>query len=106
MEILTRTAEKNTLVLRLERNQREVGQLKNKLNSYICEPKTYGLFERIESLRNALESLNKSNSEMIQALKGKKKSVEEYVDRVKLQLKEFHELQQGVADYVRWVRNT
>ena len=95
--------EKSILIIRLERNQREVGQLKNKLSSYICEPRTYSLFERIESLRNRLEKLSSTNKEIILALKGKKKSVEMYVERVGLLLMEFHDLEKGVADYLKKV---
>ncbi len=97
--------EKNNLVLRLERNQREVGQLKNKLNSYVCEPKTYSLFERIETLKTGLERLSSTNREIIQALRERKKSVGDYMENVRQQLSEFHELQQGVHDYVQGVRN-
>ncbi len=95
--------EKSTLMLRLERNQREVGQLKTTLSSYICEPKTYSLYERIEVLKNRLENLSRTNREIILALKGRKKSVEGYVERVSMQLMEFHELQKGVADYLKRV---
>ncbi|MCJ7466118.1 MAG: hypothetical protein MUO53_05420 [Maribacter sp.] len=61
----------------------EVRQLKNKLNSYVCEPKTYSLYERIESLKHRLENLSNANSEMLRTLKEKRKSVEEYVDSVR-----------------------
>jgi len=99
------TIEKSNLVLRLERNQREVRQLRNKLSSYVCEPRTYNLFERIETLKTGLDRLSNSNLEIIQALKERKKSVEDYVENVKQQFSEFHELQQGVHDYVQGVRS-
>lgn len=99
------TVEKSNLVLRLERNQREVGQLKSKLNSYVCEPRTYKLFERVETLKTGLDRLSNSNREIIQALKERKKSVEDYMENVKQQISEFHELQRGVHDYVQGTRN-
>jgi chromosome segregation ATPase len=105
MESVVKTIEQNGLVLRLERNQREVGQLKNKLNSYVCEPKTYSFYERIENLKNRLENLSSANNEILRTLKERRKSVEDYVESVRKQLNEFHELQQGVADYVRGVRS-
>ena len=98
------TVEKSNLVLRLERNQREVGQLKSKLNSYICEPRTYSLFERMETLKTGLERLSNTNREIIQALKERKKSVADYMENVRQQFTEFHELQQGVHDYVQGMR--
>ncbi|TMM57268.1 hypothetical protein FEE95_12335 [Maribacter algarum] len=97
--------EKSALVMRLERNQNDLRQLKNKLNSYICEPRTYSLFERIESLKSGLETLDNSNTQIIRSLKSRKKSVEEYVDSAKEQLNKFSQLQQRVEDYVASARN-
>lgn len=99
------TIEKSKLVIRLERNQREVRQLKTKLSSYICEPCTYALFERIETLKTGLERLSIKNQEIIQALKERRKSVEDYMENVRQQFTEFHELQQGVHDYIQGMRN-
>ncbi|MFS4491821.1 hypothetical protein [Maribacter sp. 2308TA10-17] len=97
--------DKSALVLRLERNQNDLQQLKRKLNSYTCEPRTYSLFERIESLRSGLENLSNSNSEIIRSLKSRKKSVEAYVDSAKEQFQKFNQLQQGIDEYVAGARN-
>lgn len=97
--------EKSALVIRLERNQKDLRQLKNKLNSYICEPRTYSLFERIESLKSGLETLNNSNTQIIRSLKSRKKSVETYVDSAREQLSQFNKLQQSVEDYVASARS-
>ncbi|MGB5553763.1 MAG: hypothetical protein WBM83_03825 [Flavobacteriaceae bacterium] len=105
MELAENPFEKSNLVLRLERNQREARQLKNKLSSYLCEPRTYNLFERSETLKSGLERLSDTNDEIIQALREKKKSVEEYMESVKQQFTMFHELQQGVQDYVQGMRS-
>ena len=93
------------LVVRLERNQNEVGELRQTLNSYIYEPKTHRLYERMESLKTGLEHLSKRNSEIILALKSRKKSVGEYVENVKQQLTVFHELQTGVNEYIHGARS-
>lgn len=97
--------DKSSLVMRLERNQNDLRQLKSTLNSYICEPRTYSLFERIESLRHGLEDLSNTNTEIIQSLKGRKKSISNYVERAKKQFQEFNNLQRNVEDYVAGVRN-
>ncbi|MFK7813896.1 MAG: hypothetical protein AB8B59_15480 [Maribacter sp.] len=97
--------EPNALVIRLERNQNDLRQLKNKLNSYICEPRTQSLFERIETLKNALDTLSESNTQIITSLKNSKKSIETYVDSVKEQFTKFGQLQQGIDDYVASARN-
>ena len=91
--------DKNALLLRLERNQKDLMQLRTKLSSYRCEPKTYSLFERIETLRRSMDTLSDANSEIIQALKEHKRTVGDYVDRAKNQLSEFKRLNAGVEDY-------
>lgn len=95
----------NTLVTHLERNLKDVHQLRSKLNSYSCEPQTYSLFERIESLKTGLETLIRADQEIITALKERKKSAKEYVERVKQQYSEFNKLQQGVEEYLGLTSN-
>ncbi len=95
----------NTLVTRLERNLKDVHQLRSKLNSYSCEPQTYNRFERIESLKNGLENLIRTDQEIITALKERKKAAQEFVERVKQQYSEFNKLQQAVEEYIGLTRS-
>ncbi|RKN81215.1 hypothetical protein [Ulvibacterium marinum] len=97
--------EKNTLVLKLERSQQDVGQLRNKLNSYICEPKTYSLFERMEALKNGLDTLSNTNREIILSVRQRKKHTVDFVDRVRQQFIAFNELQRGVEEYMQGLRS-
>jgi len=92
--------EKSKLVIRLERNQRDLDQLKNKLNAYTCEPKTPSLFERIEQLKNGLENLSASNVEILRNLKEKKKAADNYLDSIKDQFVKFNQLQANVEEYI------
>lgn len=101
MKSLQENVAKSTLALRLERNQKDVGQLRSRLNSYVCEPRTYSLFEKIEYLKHALERLSTTNKEIILSLHLPKKSIGDYAEMVREQFRKFHELQQGVDDYVR-----
>ncbi len=96
-----RETDKNVLVLRLELNQKDVKRLRSQLSSYRCEPTTYSLFERIESLRNGLDNLSKTNSEIIRSLKEKKKKVDYYVERAKYQFSEFNNLHSSIEDYIQ-----
>jgi cell fate (sporulation/competence/biofilm development) regulator YlbF (YheA/YmcA/DUF963 family) len=97
--------DKSTLVMRLERYQKDVDQLKCQLNSYTCEPRTHSLFERFESLKSGLETLSATNLEIIQNLKEKKKAVDSYMESAKEQFAKFHQLQQNVEEYVIGARN-
>lgn len=94
-----RETEKNALVLRLERNQLDLQQLRGQLDSYRCEPSTYGLFETIENLRKGMDRLRGSNHEIIDTLKEQKKTVSDYFEEAKQQFLEFNRLKSKVEDY-------
>ncbi len=93
--------EKNALVLRLELNQKYVDRLREQLSSYRYEPNTYSLFERMESLRNGLDNLTRTNSEIIMSLKEKRKWVDSYVESGKRQFTEFNLLRRSVEEYIQ-----
>ena len=98
-------SKRNALVVRLERNLKDVNLLKTKLNSYNCEPQTYSLFERIEALRRGLETLRRNDQEIIAALKERKKSAKECAEEVNEHYSEFHKLQRGVEEYLGLTQN-
>jgi chromosome segregation ATPase len=100
-----REAEKNALTLKLERHQNDLSQLRRKLNSYSCEPTTYTLFERMESLKNALEKLRRDNTEIITSVKEHQRNMEDYIGRIKQQFVQFNHLQQGIDDYIEGARH-
>ena len=104
--IPARESDKNALVLRLERTEKDLTQLRITLNSYRCEPRTYSLFERIESLKTGMDRLSKTNREMISALREHKKTVGDYVELAKQQFLEFQRLQNGVEDYLSYCLNS
>ncbi len=97
--------DENTLILKLERHQRALQQLQNKLNSYICEPKTYSLYERMEVLKWELEKLRSDNATIIANVKSHTRTMNNYVERIKNQFLEFNSMQKGVEDYIEGARN-
>lgn len=96
---------KSVLVMRLERNEKDLSQLRHKLNSYTCEPRTPSLFERMEVLRGGLEALCVANKEIMTSLKEGKRSLESYWEPANKHLLAFNQLQQGVEEYVAGARN-
>lgn len=91
---------KDALLLRLERDQRNLLQLRVQLNSYRSEPNTYTLFERLNQLRKAMDLCNRNNKEVIAALKGEKIPHSAYVAQAKKQLSTFRQLQSHVEEYL------
>lgn len=100
-----RETDSNSCILRLERNNQDLFQLRNKLNSYLCEPKTYTLFERVEALRIRLENLMRTNWEIRVSIRKHNHMVTNQVQQVKQQLSEFRELEQSVSEYMMGARN-
>ena len=101
-----RETERNALVLRLERNQKDMDRFRDRLGSYRYEPKTPGLFERREGLRNGLEDLTRTNTETIASLREKKRLVGSYLESAKRQLAKFILLHGSMEEYVQGVMVT
>ncbi len=97
------TAEdQNNFLLRLERTDRELEQLRSKLNSYICEPKTYGLFEQMEELQLRLAELKMKNTEIMSSLRMGRAQLG---NRIQQQLQDLKILERGVAEYIAGASN-
>ncbi len=95
----TRETEKNVLVVRLERTQLDLQQLRSQLDSYRCEPRTYGLYETMESLRRGMDRLSRSNLEIINRFRVQKKAVSDCFETAKEQFLEFEQLKSRVEAY-------
>ncbi len=89
----------NELLIRLQRNRRDLVQLNQKLNSHTCEPCTPSLFEEKQVLRKQLERLRNSNSDLIDSIKHHKRSFDDIGEVVMQQICDFNELRKGVFDY-------
>ncbi|MDB2606981.1 hypothetical protein N9Y48_04320 [Zobellia sp.] len=92
--------DKNAIIVRLQRNQKDLVQLRTKLDSYRCEPKTYLLYERIGALRSEMDSLSNSNEEIILTLRNTDETINAHLDLVNRHLTEFRRLNDGVEEYL------
>ncbi len=90
----------NSALLKLERNNNRLLFLEKKLKSYICEPKTRRLYDRMESIKQSLENLKKSNLEIIRALKDHSLFYEEAKERILQQLETYKTLELKVLEYI------
>lgn len=98
-------AEKSTLIIRLERNQKDLLQLRSTLSSYTCEPRTYSLYQSLEILRDGLDGLSAINSKIMVAIKVNEND-SGLLERAKKLLIKFNQLQQDVEAYVDDARNS
>lgn len=95
-----RHSDSNSSLVRLERNKLALISLEEQLKSYVCEPKTQRLFERMENLKHNLKSLKNSNQEMINALKNHTLFSEDVKDRIRKQLDTYKSLELKVLEYI------
>lgn len=86
--------------MRLERSYSNILHLKNRLNSYSCEPRTYSLFEQLEDLKLKIELLSIAHLKLMNTLKKpvhfidlKKQQVKENINSVNL-------MEQAVSEYI------
>lgn len=87
-------------ILRLERINSEISSLKDNLRSYTCEPKTPGLFERRELIKNKLEGMRNSNQELIRNMQGRRRDLDTRLESITGRLKQFRELESNVLEYI------
>lgn len=87
-------------LLRLERNNQSLLSLEEKLKSYVCEPKTRSLYNRMESLKQSLANLKNSNLEIIKALKDHSLVFENAKERIREQLENYKSLELKVLEYI------
>ncbi|MBT8180067.1 MAG: hypothetical protein KJO53_00620 [Eudoraea sp.] len=95
-----RYSSSNNALLRLERNNRSLLSLEEKLKSYVCEPKTRSLYEKMESLKNGLANLKSSNLEIITALKDHTLFFEDAKESIREQLEKYKALELKVLEYI------
>ena len=91
-------------ILKLERTNNDLCQLERKMTSYVCEPNTYTLFMKSETLRQTLRSLKNTNAELIKALKREKDLKIELFDKTMVQVRSFLEVQKSVEEYSNMLR--
>ncbi len=91
---------RTSTILRLERINEDLSSLKNNLRSYTCEPKTPVLFEQREDIRSKLEGMRTSNQELINAIQGHKRTLDDRLESLPGRLKQFQELKRNVSEYI------
>ncbi|WP_291869547.1 hypothetical protein [Maribacter sp.] len=87
-------------LMRLERSYKNILELKTRLNSYSCEPRTYNLFEQLEDLKLSIELIAISHIKLMTALKSPAHFVEVQLQQVKEQIKDALILENRVSDYI------
>ncbi|MGI9547209.1 MAG: hypothetical protein ACR2MM_08240 [Flavobacteriaceae bacterium] len=95
-----RPASSDTAVLRLERINKNLLSLRTKLNSYMCEPKTLTLYQRLEILKRHLDDMRGNNTELMQNFQDKTLLAEQGKTRLQQQIDSYKNLELKVLEYI------
>ncbi|MGB5236067.1 MAG: hypothetical protein WBM43_00700 [Flavobacteriaceae bacterium] len=98
--ITTRSANSNNIIHGLERMNKNLLSLRTKLNSYICEPKTLSLYQKMESLKKHLDDMLGNNNELIGNLRSKSVLIKEGKVMVRQQFEAYKNLEIKVMEYI------
>lgn len=95
---------KSECILKLQRNTLDLQQLETKMASYVCEPNTYELFNKCQSILHNLRKLKQRNQELIQTIQKRKQlQIEEWESTIR-QVRDFIDLSQSADDYRKLLR--
>ncbi|MEZ4810880.1 MAG: hypothetical protein R2819_11035 [Allomuricauda sp.] len=105
MVVMENIVEKSTyqvqeLLIRMDRNNKIIQRLSQKLNSYTCEPNNPSCFEQRYNLKQSFKLFagqQKRIMELMQQKKGMNKSLEE---DIQLHLERFKALEKEIAAYL------
>lgn len=104
MITISESTEKTFVVVELQRKRLAVEQLQRKLESYLCVPQTYNLFEKKAVLKTELDRVASNTEELLSTLKTNDITIRNYIDDVERQFEEFNELHQEIQEYVKAAR--
>ncbi len=95
-----RSSSSSSIIQSLERLNKNLLSLKTKLNSYICEPKTIGLYQKMESLKKHLDDMHGNNTELISNLRSRSMLLKEGKVLVQQQFEAYKNLELKVMEYI------
>ena len=90
----------NSSLLRLERINKNLLSLKTKLGSYMCEPKTLSLYQRMDALKSLLENMLSNNHELIRSLRNRQILPDDSRKLVQKQFESYKSLELKVLEYI------
>jgi hypothetical protein len=99
--MILKSTDKVFVVTELKRKRETVGQLQKKLESYLCTPHTYSLFEIQESLKIKLNRVAHNTDELLHILKMYGIGSMDNMSNVERQFAEYNEIHHEVELYVK-----
>ncbi|WP_437395401.1 hypothetical protein [Flagellimonas lutimaris] len=103
MENITQNSfrDKQELLVRVERNNRMVQCLSQKLSSYTYEPKCPQRFEKFYELKRSIQNYTKEHQQIVSKIQQRKADLKDANDKeVEQHLNHFKKLENDIASYL------
>lgn len=92
---------KQELLVRMERNNKSVERLSEKLGSYTCEPKNRSCFEQFNEIKQGFRSFSNHQKLLMDLLQQKKNGLSDSLEKeIQQHLKRYSELESAIAAYL------
>ncbi|WP_036154723.1 hypothetical protein [Maribacter forsetii] len=91
--------DKSTCLGKLERCKNTIQHFKIRVDSYLYEPSTMGLFETKAYLKNRISKLSEANRKLLEYLKTTKEILPEQYQMVNFHIRETSELEFDFMEY-------
>lgn len=89
------------LLVRMERNNKLIQRLAEKLSSYTCEPHDHSCFERLYELKRSFRRYTTDQKHIMDRLKQKTKQIPEDLDKeIEHHFEHFKQLEKDMASYL------
>ncbi|MCR9263012.1 MAG: hypothetical protein NXH86_02585 [Flavobacteriaceae bacterium] len=89
------------LLVRMERNNKLIQRLAQKLGSYTCEPHDYSCFEKLYELKRSFKEYTNDQKRIMDSLKQKKgQSTEDLDGEIEHHFAHFKQLEKDIAAYL------
>lgn len=88
------------LIIRMERNNKILKRLSQKINSYTCEPNDHSCFEKLYNLKRSFRSFVDHQNRIMVLINQKKGEATNLDEDIRLHLKRFKQLEGDVEAYL------
>ena len=93
--------DKQELLVRVERNNRMVQRLSQKLNSYTYEPKCPQQFEKFYELKRSIQTFTEHHQQVVSKIQQRKTDLKDINNKeVEQHLDNFKKLENAIASYL------
>ncbi len=88
------------LIVRMERNNKILQRLSQKINSYTCEPNDHSCFEKLYNLKRSFSAFVDHQNRIMTLIRQKKEATTGLNEDIQIHLERFKQLEEDVEAYL------